>query len=97
MKKDIYNELAEIKYEIYFQEIVEFNRFEERFFEIELYFGDILGMCEGYVEFCPNNSPADLEEELLPWLWLIRPDLSEDIILLAENKLKEIIFSYNNG
>lgn len=40
----------------------------KNFFSVEKYYGDIVGMNVGSVEFCPNNKPPELQKEILPWL-----------------------------
>jgi hypothetical protein len=94
MKKNIDIYLTNIKDKISFSDINDFERFEERFFEIEKFFGDIIGMGLRFVEFCPNYNPPKLQEELLPWLWLIHPELKEEISIIADKKLKKIIYEY---
>ena len=76
-------------------DIKEFDRFEDRFFDVEAYFGDIVGMLDGAVEFSPNNHPPT-QDELLAWLWVIRPENKDDILSLANDDLREIIEDYGN-
>jgi hypothetical protein len=95
MSKNISSYLDNIPFKITFDDIDEFERFEERFFEVIRYFGDIVGMGVGYVELCPNFKPPDYKGELLPWLWLIHPQLKEAIIGVADDRLKQLISEYN--
>lgn len=77
--------------EMPFTDIEQFEQFEERFFAIEMHFGDIVGMCLDYVEFCPNHNPPEIQAELLPWLWLIRPSMKNEIFIKADKRLRSLI------
>jgi len=79
-----------------FKNIREFERMEERFFDVEQFYGDIVGMNIDSVEFCPNNTPPEKNEEVLPWLWLIHPEWKDEILEVADSRLKEIIHDYLN-
>ena len=83
--------------EVAFQEINDPDRMEERFFTIIEHYGDIVGMNEDSVEFCPNHNPPVKQTEVLPWLWLIKPELGNEIQKIADNQLKEIIAEYEEG
>jgi hypothetical protein len=74
-----------------FTGIPQLDKMSERFFDIEQVYGDIVGMNVDSIEFCPNNSPPDKDDEVLPWLWLIYPHLKEEILELADDKLKDLI------
>ena len=68
--------------------------FEERRSMLEPRTSNIVGVSNGGVEFCPNDDPPSLAESLA-FLWLVRPDLSEQI--LAETRdlgVREIILEY---
>ena len=97
MKRKIDFYIANIEYEVKFSDIDDFDRFEERFFEVERCYGDIVGMGLGSVEFCPNNNPPELANELLPWIWLIYPNLHKEICKMADEGLNEMMNNYNNS
>lgn len=86
--------LDNLPYEILFDDIPEFETFEDRFFLVEAVFGDILGMNVGSCEFAPNHHPPLLQTEILPWLWVIRPQLSSEILNFANKDLRKIIEEY---
>lgn len=96
MIKKILNDHDLLEYELHFKDIKELNRMEERFFAIEQYFGDIVGMNVDSVEFCPNNEPP-LESEIIPWLWVIHPEWKNEILDFADKDLKEIIKDYEEA
>lgn len=75
---------------VFFKNIQEIEKIEDRFFEVERVYGDIVGMNVDSVEFCPNNTPP-LKEEILPWLWLIHPECKNEILIYANTTLKKII------
>ena len=79
-----------------FSKIKAFERMEERFFDIEKEYGDILGMNVDSVEFCPNNNPSS-KDEILPWLWVIHPEEKEEILKYADATLKRIIKDYEES
>ena len=97
MNKDLDYYLNNIEYKVPFSDIDDFDRFEERFYEIDRLTGDSLGMGLDFVEFCPNNDPPKLKDELLPWLWLIHPKLYKEICKIADKELNELIDDYNNN
>ena len=86
--------IANIPRTVSFNDIKEFDRFEERFFDVEGRIGDIVGMLEGAVEFCPNNDPPS-QDEILAWLWVIKPEFKKDILSFANDDLREIITDYD--
>ena len=95
MSKVILDKLEDIPRKVEFKNIQEFDRMEERFFDIQAHFGDILGMSVDSVEFCPNHKPPEIQSEILPWLWLIHPELKVEILQQADDKLKKIIAEYD--
>jgi hypothetical protein len=95
MINDFIKRYEPIKRKVYFKDIKEKDRLEERFFDIEQYFGDIVGMNINSVEFCPNHEPP-LKDEILPWLWLIYPECKEELLQYANDNLKIIITEYIN-
>ena len=95
MEKDLNFYLNELPYEVDFSEIFDFERFEDRFFEISGLFGDILGMNVGSIEFCPNYDPPKLQTEILPFLWVVNPTLQIDIKKYADDLLIETMENYN--
>jgi len=93
MVEQILNNLNLIEYKVNFSMISDFERMEERFFDIEKNFGDIVGMNVNAVEFCPNNKPP-VKDEILAWLWIIHPELKDEIFKYADKTLKIMIQEY---
>ena len=87
--------LEKVPNEVPFSEIQDFPRMEDRFLGVQQYFGDILGMNIDSVEFCPNHNPPLIQEEVLPWLWVIHPELQDELIKKANDDLRKIILGYN--
>lgn len=92
--KDLLDHIDRIPEVVKFKDINEFERMEERFFEVEQVFGDIVGMGLDSVEFCPNQSRPNIQREVLPWLWIIYPELKTEILEFADNDLKQILTDY---
>ena len=51
MIRELLQNADRVPYVVFFRDIAEFNRFEERFFDVEGRIGDIVGMVEEAVEF----------------------------------------------
>src|SRR6202008_4291908 len=62
-----------------FENIVERNKLDDRISAVGALFANTIGVCDGYIEFCPDHSPAPFEE-IISWIWTIRPDLSGEIL-----------------
>jgi hypothetical protein len=45
----------------------------------DIYFVSIIGVNDGYVELCANSDPPD-DDEILAWLWIVRPELKHGIV-----------------
>ena len=82
MFKYLLANLSDTPKEVNFKDISEFDRMEQRFFDS--------------VEFCPNHNPPELQNEILPWLWLIHPELKDQISEIADSQLRQIIREYRN-
>lgn len=85
--------LNSISNEVSWQNIVQFEKLDERVAVANELCANLIGVNEGYVEWCPNDQPASLLETLL-WWWVIRPDLGAAIANEAPQELKEIISQY---
>jgi hypothetical protein len=83
-----------ISREVKFKDIQEFDRMEERFFDVDPYYSNILGMNIDYVEFSTLNEPP-LKNEILAWLWVIHPEWKEEILEYADDTLKQLIKDYD--
>ncbi len=62
-------------------DVVDFVNFDERRSAIDCLVINVIDVSEGFIEFIPGNEPP-LREEILCWIWTIRPDLSKDLITL---------------
>lgn len=83
--------------EVKYKEIVDFDGLDERISAVGVLYANTIGVCDGYIEFCPDNDPP-LIEEILSWIWTFRPDLSPDILKQSIPKdLKLLIESYQAG
>lgn len=60
-------------------DIVDFGNFDERLSAVDSLVVNTIGVSEDFIEFIPDNEPP-LEEEIYCWIWVIRPDLSKDLL-----------------
>ena len=77
-------------------EVVDFDHLDERRAAIDCLHTNILGVNDGYVEWCPNDDPPS-RDETLAWLWFIRPDLGSEIASDASSDLHELIEHFQTG
>lgn len=76
-----------------FFEITELKQMEERFYDIDANFINILGWNKDSLDFYPNTEPPN-NDEILAWFWVIRPDLKEEILKYCNETLKKLIQEY---
>ena len=98
MKNKTLEELIEnYPNEIAFDEIVDFENFDERLSVVDCIVVNSIGVNEGFIEFIPDNNPP-LNEEILCWIWAIRPDLTYEILQLnISDDFKFALNSYLNN
>ena len=78
-------------------QVVDFERWDDRQSCVDILFSNIVGVSEGWVEFCPNDEPPE-KQEILAWIWAIRPDLSQEILESAPSSvLRSLIIGYQKG
>lgn len=83
--------------EILFEEIVDFESFDERLSVVDCIVANTIGVSERSIEFIPDNI-RPLKDEILCWIWAFRPDLSKEILEITENKdMKVALSSYLNN
>ncbi|MEQ8974662.1 MAG: hypothetical protein RIE73_30290 [Coleofasciculus sp. C1-SOL-03] len=90
---DIQAILDSIPTEVRWQDVVEFNKLDQRVTLANDLCANIIGVNEGYIEWCPNDEPPSRLETLI-WWWVVRPDLGAAIAIEAPQYLKEIIGQY---
>lgn len=79
MKIDLQQILDSTPREIPWSEIIEFEQFDERMSGVGVLFANTIGVCQDYVEFCPDFEHPK-EQEILSWIWSYRPDLADQIL-----------------
>lgn len=95
MKNELSKILESIPETVLFSEIVDFDNFDERLSAIGVLFINTIGVCDDYIEFCPDNEPP-LREEKLSWIWSFRPDLAEELLKLElSDDFEALISAYN--
>jgi len=64
---------------VYHTDIVNFDNFDERLSAVDTLVVNTIGVSEEFIEFIPDNEPP-LKDEIYCWIWVIRPDLSKDLL-----------------
>jgi len=78
-------------------DIVDFINFDERRSAIDCLVINTIGVSKGFIEFIPDNDPP-LTEEVLCWIWAIRPDLSKELLSLdISDDFRILLNSYVNN
>jgi len=90
---DVQTILNSIPREVSWQDIVQFKKVDERVAIANQLCPNIIGVNEGYIEWCPNDEPPSHLETMI-WWWVVRPDLGAAIAIEAPQELKEIIGQY---
>jgi hypothetical protein len=85
MEKELSALLESYPNKVNWNDIVDFINFDERLSAIDCLVVNTIGVSEGLIEFIPDNEPP-LREEILCWIWVIRPDLSKALITLDINE-----------
>lgn len=79
---------------ISYLELGDLKKFEERCYAVDPVFVNIWGAGDGIYEFCPDHDPPDPKRELLPWLWILYPELSAEIKEYCDEDLSRLIDEY---
>ena len=90
---DIQSILNSIPNEISWQDIVQFEKLDDRVVIANDLYANIIGVNESTIEWCPNENPPYRLEQLV-WWWVVRPDLGAAIAKEAPQELKNIISQY---
>lgn len=97
MKSELNQIIESLPKEVSWKEIVDLDDFDERLSAISVLFVNTIGVCENYIEFCPDNEPP-LREEELSWIWSFRPDLSDELLKLElSDDFRMLINSYKES
>ena len=90
---DIQSILSSIGNEVRWQDIVQIEKLDDRVAIANELCANIIGVNEGYIDWCPNDDPPSRLETLI-WWWVVRPDLGAAIAIESPQELKEIIGQY---
>jgi hypothetical protein len=93
MNPDVEAIVRSLPLEVAWKDIVQFEHIDERVLAANWVSGDIIGVGEGFVEWCPNHDPPSDAETLL-WWWVVRPDLGAAIAYEATTEIREVIAEY---
>jgi len=77
-----------------FDEVEEFDALDMRRSAVDCLFANIIGVNDGWVEWCPNNDPPN-QEEYFAWLWFVKPSLGAVIQPECAPELSKLIQHYN--
>lgn len=97
MKSELEKILETVPVEVPWNQIVEFDKFDERQSAVTVLYSNTIGVRENYIEFCPDYAPP-LREEILSWIWAYRPDLGNEMLGMKPTEdFKILIESYNSS
>lgn len=81
MEAELHSLLHSYPTSVSYTDIVDAENFDERRSAIDCLVVNTIAVSNGVIEFIPDNEPP-LQEEVLCWIWAIRPDLSKDLLNL---------------
>ncbi len=87
---DIKSILNSIPHQMPWQDIVQFEKLDDRVAIANNLCANIIGINENNIEWCPNDEPPNHLETLV-WWWVVRLDLGAAIAKEAPQELKQII------
>ena len=82
--------------EVRWRDIADFDQLDERVSAVTVLFGSVIGVNDGYVEWCTESLPP-AESERLAWLWLCWPHLDEQMMPRARDDHRELMRAYRAG
>ncbi len=82
--------LAQPPYRYHWQEITEFDTVDKRAFLMDELHAGRIGIHEAYLDWRPKNIPPG-DDEIIGWLWVIRPDLEAGLLERASETLRNVI------
>lgn len=80
--------------EVPWGDIERFDDFDVRVSAIGCIFANIIGVNDGYVEWCPNGDPPS-RDEYLAWLWVVKPGLGKVISGESSGNFRELVQAYD--
>lgn len=72
------------------------HRFDERFGAVNAVVGAIMDVTSDYVELSTDDE-SPTHDQLVAWLWLIRPDLDDRLREMASDKMRDAIDYYRES
>jgi len=90
---DIQSILNSLPHKIPWQDIVQFEKLEDRVAIANALCANIIAVNENTIEWCPNDDTSNHLETLV-WWWVVRPDLGAAIAIEAPEEIKKIISLY---
>lgn len=74
-------------------DVVELNRFDERFGALNVVEGAIMDVGDDHVALTTDDEEP-MQSQLVAWVWLVRPDLGSCLREIASQPLREAIDYY---
>ena len=93
LKQDFVELLSDPPFYVGFNDVVEFERLDERLILVNNVCSDSIITDGVFLNFLPNNIIHQFDE-FLSWLWIIRPDLHNEIYKIANHDLVNSINQY---
>ena len=85
MKNELNKLIDNYPEQLNWEEVIDFDNFDERLAAVDCLVVNTIGVSKGFLEFIPDNNPP-LKEEILCWIWAIRPDLSAELVMLGMSR-----------
>jgi hypothetical protein len=89
-------DVANTPREVPFAEVGDFDQLDERVSAVKVIFGSVVGVNDGYIEWCPDDVTPS-EQERLAWIWLCSPSLDGEILPRADGWFRDLIVAYRAG
>jgi hypothetical protein len=82
--------------EVRWSDVGDFEQLDERVSAVTNIFGSVIGVNDGYLEWCPDGIPPS-EQERLAWIWLCNPGLDAEILSRAQGRFRDLVLAYRAG
>ena len=95
MVKELKELILDHPKQLNWDDVKDFDNFAVRLSAVDCLVVSTIGVSDGFIEFIPENKPP-LREEVLCWIWAIRPDLSTELLKLddIQNDFKILLQSH---
>ena len=82
--------------QVRWRDIADFEWLDERVSAVRVLFGSVIGVSDGYVQWCTDSLPP-AESERLAWIWVCWPHLDEQVMPRARADHRKLMAAYRAG